>query len=186
MINRTFFNHRFTTLVRWIKHLRQEHGHTIKIAVINFASTDDFFAWKEEEELKSDSQYIQKCSSRGTGLFKTWYFYCNRAGAYLPRGKNVRQLKSQGTNKLGMHCTAHIKAKQRRDTGHIKVTYCDAHTHPVRLAHIQIPKQVRQDVAAKLQMGVSMDRILHDIRESVVNKLDRKHLIAQYKSSIWY
>ena len=26
-------------------------------------------------------------------------------------------------------------------------------------------------------MGVSMDRILHDIRESVVNKLGRKHLI---------
>ena len=26
-------------------------------------------------------------------------------------------------------------------------------------------------------MGVSMDRILHDIRENVVNKLDRKHLI---------
>ena len=35
------------------------------------------------------------------------------------------------------------------------------------------------DIAAKLQQGVSMERILDDIRDSVTNKLGRKHLVTK-------
>lgn len=69
--------------------------------------------------------------------------------------------------------------KQNTDTGHVEVTYCGAHIHPIRLSHIPIPKQNRLDIAAKLQSGVSMDRILDDIRNSINNKLGHKHLITK-------
>ena len=61
----------------------------------------------------------------------------------------------------------------------MNVTYCATHSHPVRLSHIPIPEQTRMDIAAKLQQGVSMERILNDIRDSVTNKLGRKHLVTR-------
>ena len=179
MLNNIVHFHRFTGIIKWIDHLRQRHTANIKTDHLSFASSKEFLTWKEDEELKTDSQYAQKCSPRLSGTCRTWYFYCNRAGIYVSRGKNIRQLKSQGTSKIGKQCTAHIKAKQNNDTGRVEVTYCGCHTHPIRLSHILIPKQNRLDIAAKLQSGVSMDRILNDIRDSVNDKLGRKHLIRK-------
>ena len=65
----------------------------------------------------------------------------------------------------------YIKAKQNEDTGTVDVTYCATHSHPIRLSHIPIPKRTRVDIAAKLQQGVSMERILNDIRDSVTKQI---------------
>ena len=48
-------------------------------------------------------------------------------------------MKSQGTNKIGGQCTAHMTAIVDEDTGHVTVDYCATHRHPIKLAHIQIP-----------------------------------------------
>ena len=88
-------------------------------------------------------------------------------------------MKSQGTSKVGGQCTAHIKAKRNEDNGHVDVTYCGTHSHPIRLSHIRIPNHIRMDIAAKLQHGVSMERILDDIRDSVTDKLGWKHLVTR-------
>ena len=148
---------RFNTILKWIQHLTIQHKANIDVQTLSFDNYKEFVSWKEEEEFKSDSQYVQKCSSRLVGETRTWYFYCNRAGTYTPRGHQVRQTKSQGTNKIGTQCTTHIKAKLNEDTGCVHVTYCGTHTHSIRLSHIRIPKQTRVSIAAKLQQGVSME-----------------------------
>ena len=165
--------------MKWIEHLRKQHKANIDISNLKFNDYKSFLSWKEEEEFKCDSLYIQKSSSRLLGTIRTWYFYCNRAGNYVPRGRELRQMKSQGTSKVGGQCTAHIKAKRNEDNGHVDVTYCGTHSHPIRLSHIRIPNHIRMDIAAKLQQGVSMERILDDIRDSVTNKLGRKHLVTR-------
>ena len=170
---------RFNTILKWIQHLTIQHKANIDVQTLSFDNYKEFVSWKEEEEFKSDSQYVQKCSSRLVGETRTWYFYCNRAGTYTPRGHQVRQTKSQGTNKIGTQCTAHIKDKLNEDTGCVDVTYCGTHTHPIRLSHIRIPKQTRVSIAAKLQQGVSMEQILDDIRDSVTDKLGREHLVRR-------
>ena len=65
------------------------------------------------------------------------------------------------------------------DTGHVEVCYCSTHSHPIRLAHIRIHNQTRMNIAAKLQQGVGMERILDDIRDSVTNTIRRKYLIRR-------
>ena len=80
-------------------------------------------------------------------------------------------MKSQGTNKIGGQYTAHMTAKVDEDTGHVTVDYCATHSHLIKLAHIQIPAQVRLDIAAQLEQGVSMDIILDKIKDNAIEEL---------------
>ena len=145
----------------------------------NLIVINSFLCGRRRKNNKQNSQYIQKCAPQTHGIFKIWYFYCNRAGKYIPHGRDIRHIKSQGTSKIGAHCMAHIKARMNEDTGHVTVTYCGSHTHPIKLAHIRIPQQTRKEIAGKLQKGVSMERILDDIRDSVINQPGRKHLVTR-------
>ena len=105
---------------------------------------------------------------------------CNRAGIYTPKGKERRQLKTQGSNKIGEQCTAHIKVSVQLLSSQVTATYCDYHhNHRVSLSHLSIPDTIRLELAAKLQQGVSMERILDDIRDSVGDGLNREHLIRR-------
>lgn len=98
----------------------------------------------------------------------------------LPGEIKKRQLKSQGTSKIGSQCTAHIKATVKLDTAQVKVQYCNYHhNHEKKLAHLHMPQRTRMDIASKLQKGVSMNRILDDIRDSVSDGLNRQHLTTR-------
>jgi hypothetical protein len=48
----------------------------------------------------------------------------------------------------------------------------------IHLGHLVIPEDVHLQIAAKLQQGVTMEKILDSIRASVVNKMERKNLIS--------
>lgn len=121
---------------------------------------------------------VQNCGPRTSNHNRVWYFYCNRAGKYKPKGSNKRHQKSQGTCKIGEQCSAHLKAVQNINSGCVKVTYCSTHhNHVIKLAHLRICESVRMEVAAKLYQGVKMERILDDIRDSVGDKIKREHLI---------
>ena len=98
---------------------------------------------------------------------------------YTSRGEQLRQLKSQGKNKIGSQCTAHIKEKVNDETGGVTVSYCSTHNFSKTLAHVQIPPRVRIDIAAKLQQGVGMERMLDDIRDNVSYELGREQLVKR-------
>ena len=51
--------------------------------------------------------------------------------------------------------------------------------HEKELQHLRITKRKRQEVAAKLKQGVSREKILDEVRDSVSGNLGRYHLIAQ-------
>ena len=170
---------RFATVMDLIDHMVRQHAADMDVNSIGFKNYASFLSWKEEQEFYSNSQFTQKCSPVLCGRNKIWYFYCNRAGTFTPRGQQLRQEKSQGTRKIGKQCTAHIKAKVNEDNGHVEVMYCATHNHVVRLAHVQIPNQTRMIIASKLKQGISMERILDDIRESVSNGLCRQHLVTR-------
>ena len=166
-------------LLNWIQHLTNQHKASIDLQTLNFENFSSFIIWKEGEELSSRSQFVQKCSPYTSTQQKVWYFYCNQSGGYTSREEQLRQLKSQGTNKIGSQCTAHIKAKVNKETGGVTVSYCSTHNHSKTLAHVQIPPRVRIDIAAKLQQGVGMERVLDDIRDNVSYELGREHLVTR-------
>lgn len=78
------------------------------------------------------------------------------------------------------NCTSTIVVKYEADTK-ITAEVCYTHYgHEKELQHIRLPKEKRQELAAKLKHGVPKDRILSDIRESVSeDTLSRQHLLER-------
>ena len=166
--------------MKLISHIRNTHKKDIHVQQLQFESIHSFLSWKEEEEFFTKSQYIQQCGSRSYDGCDTWYYYCNRSGTFVSKSTNQRQTKSQGTSKVGEQCSAHIKALIAKDTGNVLVEYCAYHhNHAIQLAHLRIPTKTRLDIAARLKQGVTMQRILDDIRDNCSGSINRDHLITK-------
>ena len=62
--------------------------------------------------------------------------------------------------------------------GHVDVDVCYTHYgHEHELQHIRISKIKRREIALKIREGISRDRVLDEIRESLSNDLHRQHLV---------
>lgn len=148
---------------------------------LEFNNMKEFQSWKAEEEQKTSSEYNRKGAPYSDVNSQIWYYYCNRAGKYKPKGSNIRQMKLQGTCKTGKQCTAHIKVTIKHETSKVKVFYCSSHhNHAIALAHLRMPTATRMKIAAKLQEGVGMDHILDTIRDSVTAEgINREHLVTR-------
>ena len=71
--------------------------------------------------------YVQKCAPQIFQENEHYYYYCNRAGNFNPRGKGEQGLKSQGSSKIISHCSAHIKAIKNIKTNEVTVQYTCTH-----------------------------------------------------------
>ena len=64
------------------------------------------------------------------------------------------------------------------DNGKVSVAINATHYgHEKELQHVWIPKGKRKEIAAKLQQGVTRERIIDDIRGSVRDSFQRHHLV---------
>lgn len=169
---------RFSNLKAMILHLNKTHDEEVKLETLKFDDIQVFNLWKKGIEDATNSHYVQHSSSNCTGNERNWYYYCNRAGTYKPRGKGNRQLKLQGTSKIGKQCSAHIKATQKQ-CGEVSVHYCGFHTHSTSIGHLPISNSVRETIACKLKDGVKLDNILDDIRDKIAGIFKREHLITK-------
>ena len=120
--------------------------------------------WKEEFETNLSSSFVLHSSPKQQLGYKCYYYYCNRTGNYSSRGEGKRGLKIQGTSKLGMHCTAYIRAK-KYSSGEVSVEMCGQHIHETQLAHLHLPDSTRQMIAAKLSDGVTISTMLNSIKK---------------------
>ncbi len=179
----TYVSYRFTTILKLICHLREEHQCNISTNDLEFNDIKDFQSWKAEEEQRTNSEYTRKGAPYNDINRKIWYYYCNRAGEYKPSGSNIRQMKLQGSCKIGKQCTAHMKVTLKHETSQVKVYYCSSHhNHTTTLAHLRMPTATRLNIAAKLQEGVGIDYILDTIRDSVTTggiKREHRYLVGR-------
>ena len=84
-----------------------------------------------------------------------------------------------GSCKIERNCTATMTVSILPD-GSVKADAILTHYgHHKELQHTRVTKRKRQEIAAKLKQGVSRERIIDDIRESVSGKLGRHHLMAR-------
>ena len=112
------------------------------------------------------------------GGYLSYYYYCNRSGSYTPKGKGKRELKIQGSSKIGVYYTAYIRAKKYLLSGEVFVEICDHHIHEQLLCHLRLPDSLRMTIAAKLNDGVTISTILDSIRDNV-DKVDRGALLCR-------
>ena len=169
---------RFLGVQKLIGHRNKCHEDSIEIVVHHFDSLQIFEKWKNEEERRSKSSYVQHSASRMQGVNRKSYLYCHRSGIVRSEGKGLRALKTQGSCKMNEFCTAHMTVTEDTITKKVKVSYCSHHSnHEPEICHMKVPEDVKNIVAAKLAEGVSIDRILDDIRDNVTGSLEREHIM---------
>ena len=80
-----------------------------------------------------------------------WYF----------QGKGLKAIKlTQGTCKINRFLTANMKVSEDTVTGKVVVSYCNSHSgHDHDIRHLKISTKTKMCIAAKLQSGMSVDRI---------------------------
>nr|XP_047133867.1 uncharacterized protein LOC124812015 isoform X2 [Hydra vulgaris] len=136
----------------------------------------EFEMWKSDVESNNATQYVlpsgEKIDKDGR---KVSYYQCNRSGLYKCMAKK-RLVKSSGTRKIAKNCTSTLKVTQTVD-GHVIVNACYSHYgHKNEIQHISLSSVQRQEIACKLKMGVTKDRILNDIRDETSCVQSRLHL----------
>ena len=135
--------------------------------------------WKTTEERNTQTSFVQQRGPKRRVGEECTYYYCNRHGDYRPKGNGICAMKSQGTCKIGEQCTAYMKVTTSMISGKVSVEYCTNHNHEIAIAHLHIPQDTRVSIAAELQNGVNIDKVLDHVRENVSDTLGRQHLISK-------
>ena len=124
--------------------------------------------------------YVKGTGDKTTEGCTTSYYQCNRSGVFQSKGTGKRRLKSQGSSKINSHCTAAITLTVYHTTQSVKAEVCHTHYgHQTRLGHIRLGAQDRLQIAGKLAQGVTLDKILDDVRSSVSDNFKRVHLLQR-------
>ena len=85
-------------------------------------------------------------------------------------------MKKQGSSKIDASCTASIKVEYQEKC--IQVEVCNTHYgHNQDIGHLRIPAPERINIAAQLAQGVTFEKILDCVRDSVESKVQRIHLM---------
>ena len=133
----------------------------------------------KEQETTTHSLYVQHCAPKVYGDNEHWYYYCNRSGEYTPQGTGMRSVKSQGTSKVSGYCSAHMKVVKDLKAKSILVYYTSTHhNHQTHLGHLRMTNATRMKIASKLQQGITIERILDDIRDNLV-EIIREHIVSR-------
>ena len=82
-----------------------------------------------------------------------------------------------GTCKIDKNCTCTIKLIERENGTFVSEVYRNHYGHESEFGHIWLTTSTRQQIAAKLQQGISKEKNLDDIRESVGLEFQREHIV---------
>ena len=73
-----------------------------------------------------------------------------------------------------------MKATKDITTGEVVVKYCSTHhNHEANIGHLRMQHDTRMKIAAHLQQGVTMERIMDNIRGNTVRGITREHLVTK-------
>ncbi|GFW38667.1 uncharacterized protein TNCV_3880341 [Trichonephila clavipes] len=89
-------------------HFQEVHDVKIENVELSFSDFEAFNEWKDVTEKETKSKLIVK---RGATSLKNGkkHFVCHRSGVYISKGKGLRHIKTQGSNKIDGYCPAEIK-----------------------------------------------------------------------------
>lgn len=177
----------FHTLNDFRNHLQRVHGfeNMHEKEVLTFQTREEFNTWLNSEESRTNTHFVLRGGKIKTKYFSKLYFICNRSGEHKPSSKGKRQIKAQGSLKIGFHCTADIVLRLFEDK--VQAVYHKTHyKHDFLLGYIPLPTSTKQFIAKKLVQGLSSDTILSEIKkeiESGETGHQRHHLLT--RKDIW-
>jgi len=123
----------------------------------------------------------------GVSGSKHLFFKCHRDGKYKPKGKNIRKIKSLGSNKIGSHCPARMDVMVEGNG--VSVLYIKTHVgHDLEPKRLTLAKSEKDFLAEQLVMpNTNYNDILNVVKTldstSRLHHLTRKDLVT-IKSSL--
>ena len=92
------------------------------------------------------------------------------------KSKMLRSEKSQGSKKMGNHCTAFIKYHKNLSDSTVSIQYClDHHNHSLALAYLNLSDDIKSHIAGQLAQGVEPGKILDNVRDEI-SSIDRDQI----------
>ena len=129
-------------------------------------------------KMTTNSQYVMATGNKEALDSTIIYYYCSRSGYLTDCKERMRQVKTQGSSKLNTYCTSTIVLKRKDQT--FFVQYCPTHYgHKKLLGHLKLTEKEKLVIAGKLTKGVTFERILDDIRNSLDTSVERIHLATR-------
>ena len=149
------------------------------IKCFKFPNFSDFIVWKGEEEAKTHSNYVLMCAPWTHQLKQHNYYYCNRSGKYVSKGKGQHIMKVQGSCKTGKNCLAYMKTVTDIENGSVQVQYYSCHNHEISLGHLKPSQSTQGKIVSQLQQGVPAENIMDMIRDSIPDGITREHIVTK-------
>lgn len=175
----------FISMNALIEHLDKDHQSKVITENLSFSSEEDFFLWKKQVEHQNVFFVSQRSKKNSLGQ-TVKYFVCNRSEFEDRRNKGkvegvTRQLKAQGSCKMGRHCPAQIKLTFNGNE-HV-VEYRSSHYgHEFNPCHLRIPEKTQEEVRFNLEFGVSREVTTRKLRKILTpSKKKRRHNIITNK-----
>jgi len=86
-----------------------------------------------------------------------------------------------GVCKLGRTCCAFIATTVDNHTGAVTVEYCQHHVgHTMDLGHLRLSAELRMEIAGLLHQGVTVSKVMDNIRDRASGDIQRDHLLSRY------
>ncbi|VEN59296.1 unnamed protein product [Callosobruchus maculatus] len=160
-----------------IKHYKEDHRILLREKKYFFTSLEDFFTWMKEYESETNAKFIKDYNvTKKSAIYKG--FKCHRSGSYESVSKGLRNIKTQGSVKIGGFCPASIKLKNNETAGY-DVAVVETHVgHDLEIRHLRLNKEEREYLARKIAANIPFDDILEEISSSISDaKLKRLHIL---------
>lgn len=86
---------------------------------------------------------------------------------------------ASGSSKIERNCTATLKVTKNGNQSCIVEAYHSHYGHRIQLQHLSISHRKKSEIAAKLHLGITPEKILDDIRDNVGSTMERIHLVEK-------
>ncbi|XP_068245598.1 uncharacterized protein [Palaemon carinicauda] len=154
----------FTSLGKYRDHLEQHHGIPTRKVDYEFASTEEFKAWKDRLESDLGVNYSQMRGVRKSSNGTRAIYYCRRSGLQRERvHASEAKRPKKGSCKLGLYCTSSMEVKRTdNDVVHVSL-YTDHRGHDVDLSslvHTPLTKSERERIAGAVTSSISVSGII--------------------------
>jgi hypothetical protein len=143
-------------------HYTTTHNYNLTTNSLSFNSFQEFEAWKDAITEKENVQYfIDNTNKIENG--KRIHYYCHRNGFYKGRGKGLRKLKSNGSNKIDYHCPSSMVCDVLPER--VDVKYCETHIgHSMKVGLLNLTKTEKDLISEKINMKIPYDEIMRQVR----------------------
>lgn len=139
----------------------------VNTEIFQFNSSKEFVDWKIKLENSTRAHFVKQTGNFCTNNNKTIIkFVCHRFGNYISKGKGLRHIKTQGSNKINGFCPACIKVEVENNKYHVSLI--NQHVgHDPDLEHLSLTSQDREKLANQMALKIPFTEILNQVRHSV-------------------